>query len=128
MTTLPTKRTNHDTERHYFEQFRNAYVLPPGAICYADKPDVLVKGTRTTGIEITNFYLELGGEEGSEQRQRPRRYEVVSEAHRLYRAADAVAVPARRRPRGFPLPISLSSCGTAGDLSRNTALRERQGK
>lgn len=80
-------KTNRDTERHYFERFQKAYTLPPGTICYSDKPDVLVKGTRTTGIEITSFYLEPGSEQGGEQRQRHRGYEVASEAHRAYRAA-----------------------------------------
>lgn len=57
-------------ERHYFERFRNVYTLPDGAVWYADKPDVLVKGNRTIGIEITNFYLQPGSAEGSEQRPR----------------------------------------------------------
>jgi len=111
MRTPPTKRTNRDAERHYFEQFRKAYALPPGAVCYADKPDVLVKGTRTTGIEITNFYLEPGGEEGSEQRQRPRRYEVVSEAHRLYRAAGG---------KGIELTIEFNSAEPITSASKKT--------
>jgi hypothetical protein len=99
--TMPLrKRTNRDRELHYFEQFRKAYALPPGTVCYADRPDVLVKGIRTTGIEITNFYLEPGSEEGSEQRQRLRRYEVVSEAHRIYRAAAG---------RGIELTIEFNS-------------------
>ena len=89
MTTLPTKKTNRNTERHYFERFRKTYTLPLGEIGYLDKPDVVVKGARTIGIEITNFYLEPGSEEGSEQRQRPRRYEVASKAHSLYLAGAA---------------------------------------
>ncbi len=80
------KQTNRHIERAYFERFRQAYALPPGAVSYADKPDVLVTGQRVVGIEITNFYLEPGSDESSEQRQRPRRYEVASEAHRLYLA------------------------------------------
>jgi len=81
--TSSTQTTIRDIERHYFEGFRKTYELPPGAVCYADKPDILLKGDRTIGIEITNFYLQPGGEEASEQRQRPRRYEVLSQAHRL---------------------------------------------
>lgn len=80
----PRQETNRDKERYYFEQFRKAFKLPLGEIAYVDKPDVVVRGARTIGIEITNFYLEHGNEEGSEQRQRPRRYEVASQAHRLY--------------------------------------------
>jgi hypothetical protein len=98
--TPPAKKTNRDTERHYFEQFRKAYALPSGEISYADKPDVFVRGSRTIGIEITNFYLEPGNEEGSEQRQRPRRYEVALEAHYLYRAAGG---------KGIELTIEFNS-------------------
>ena len=80
------KKTNRDIERAYFERFRQAYALPPGIVSYADKPDVLVTGQRVVGIEITNFYLAPGSDEASEQRQRGRRREVASEAHRLYLA------------------------------------------
>ncbi len=80
------KKSNRDIERAYFERFSQAYALPPGTVSYADKPDVLVTGQRVVGIEITNFYLEPGSDEESEQRQRRRRYEVASEAHRLYLA------------------------------------------
>jgi hypothetical protein len=83
---LATKKSNRDIEHAYFERFRHAYALPPGIVSYADKPDVLVTGQRVVGIEITNFYLEPGSDEASEQRQRRRRYEVASEAHRLYLA------------------------------------------
>ena len=85
--TATTPQINREIERGYFEQFCNLYELPPGCVCYADKPDVLVKGPRTIGIEITNFYRQAGADEGSEQRQRPRRYEVLSNAHRQYLAA-----------------------------------------
>jgi hypothetical protein len=111
MTTPRTKKTNRDTERHYFERFRKAYALPPGEVGYADKPDVLVKGTRTIGIEITNFYLEPGNEEGSEQRQRPRRYEVTSDAHGLYRAAGG---------KGIELTIEFNSAKPITSASKKT--------
>lgn len=81
------KKANRDIERHYFERFNKAYELPPGTVCYADKPDVLVKGGRTIGIEITNFYLQPGSAVGSEQRQGPRRKAIVSAAHEAYRNA-----------------------------------------
>ncbi len=87
MTTTRPRITNRDTERRYFERFRKAYALPHGSVCYGDKPDVLMKGIRTIGVEITNFYLQPGNAAGSEQRQRERRRDVASEAHKLYRAA-----------------------------------------
>lgn len=111
------RKTNRDMEHHYFERFRQAYELPGGVVRYADKPDVLLKGDRTIGIEITNFYLEPGSDEGSEQRQRPRRYEVASEAHRLYRAGGGRGIEltiefiprSRLRPRAKRI-VAEDSC------------------
>jgi hypothetical protein len=78
-------KSNEDIERHYFEQFRQVYTLPEGTIAHGDKPDVLITGRTTTGIEITNLYLQSGANIESEQRQRPLRDSVVADAHRLYR-------------------------------------------
>ena len=39
------------------------------------------------GVEITRFYLQPGGSPGSEQKQQPRREDVVSDANELHRAA-----------------------------------------
>lgn len=80
-------KTNRDIERHYFEQFRGAYELPEGALEYADKPDVLLRGERTTGIEITRFYLQDGSSPASEQKQKRLREAVVSDAQNLHRSA-----------------------------------------
>jgi hypothetical protein len=66
-----TKKSTRDIERHYFEEFRKAYTMPDGTIEYADRPDVLVRGEQTTGIELTRFYLQPGSFLGSEQRQKP---------------------------------------------------------
>ena len=80
--TAPTKQQT--IERHYFEMFRKAYPLPPGDIIYADKPDVLLNGTPTLGIEITNFYVTEGASPASEQVQCKLRKAAVIEGHRLY--------------------------------------------
>jgi len=87
MNLRPAAKTNRDIERHYFEQFGEAYKLPNGAVEYADKPDVLLRGERTIGIELRRFYLQPGGSSGSEQQQKPRRQRVVSDAHELHRGA-----------------------------------------
>jgi hypothetical protein len=81
--TIPRK-TNRDIERNYFEQFAKAYALPNGVHEYGDKPDVILESTRTIGIEMTNFYLQSGGSSGSEQRQRPLRQVVVTDAQNLF--------------------------------------------
>jgi hypothetical protein len=74
-----------EIEQHYFEQFQKAHLsLPEGPIAYRDKPDVIITGSGTLGIEITNFYLEDGASTRSEQMQSCRRKSVVSEAQKLY--------------------------------------------
>jgi hypothetical protein len=71
-------------QRRHFEAFRKVYPLPTGVIVQGDKPDVILKGTRVIGMEITNFYVEHGSLPGSEQRQRELREKVVSNAELLY--------------------------------------------
>ena len=87
MTPPLPKKTTRDIERHYFKEFSNAYKLPDGTVEYADKPDILIRGERTTGIELTRFYLQSGGSLGSEQKQKPLREGIVSAAHKLHRHA-----------------------------------------
>lgn len=87
MTPTISRKTNRDIERHYFEQFAKAYALPNGVPEYGDKPDVTLKSARTIGVEMTNFYLQSGGSSGSEQRQRPLRQAVVTDAQNLFRGA-----------------------------------------
>ena len=72
-------------ESYYFEMFRQCYPLPTGRIEYRDKPDVILRGAKTIGIEITNFYLEDGGCTDSEQRQGEVRERVITEAQSIYR-------------------------------------------
>ncbi|MBF0561418.1 MAG: hypothetical protein HQL37_05225 [Alphaproteobacteria bacterium] len=81
------KKTTREIEQHYFEQFYRAYELPKGSITYGDKPDVLFTGERTIGIEITMFYRQPGGLPGSEQRQKPLRENIVTNAQERYRKA-----------------------------------------
>ena len=86
MSVTARRKTATEIERHYFERFRKAYTLPVGTVTYGDKPDVTLTGERTIGIEITRFYLQSGRVPHSEQRQRPLRNAVVSEAQALYSA------------------------------------------
>jgi hypothetical protein len=79
-------KTKRYRERECFQQFHSAYGLE-GVPIYGDKPDVIIKSSRTIGVEITNFYLASGDDETSEQRQRPRRAKVIADAQALHRAA-----------------------------------------
>jgi hypothetical protein len=81
--------SNQEKEHYYFEMFRRAYLLPDGIVEYRDRPDVIVKGKRTIGIEVTNFFLEDGKLAVSEQRQRAARERVVSEAQAKYQQGRA---------------------------------------
>ena len=72
---------NSEIEQYYFEMFRRDYPLPEGAVEYGDKPDVIVRGARTIGIEIRNFFLEDGSLPDGEQIQRKAREAVISKAH-----------------------------------------------
>lgn len=78
------QRSNQDIERHYFNMFCKHYKLPEGTIIFDDKPDVILEGERRIGIEITNFFLEKGNLEESEQKQSVVRRSVVSMAHQSY--------------------------------------------
>jgi hypothetical protein len=85
---MSNRLSNHEIERHYFEKFRAVYSLPSGDIDYGDKPDIILKGTRTIGIEVTRFYLASGNDFDSEQRQKPLRDVIVKEAQKLYQGAN----------------------------------------
>ena len=69
--------SNREIEHYYFVQFRSHFPLPLGEVEHGDKPDVVIYGERTLGIEIANLYLTDGGDPRSEQVQRKRRETVV---------------------------------------------------
>jgi hypothetical protein len=77
------KPTNQEIERYYFEQFRAHYSVPEGAVEFADKPDVVIHGPKTIGIEITNLYLSSGADPNSAQAQRVRRDGAIQRAQEL---------------------------------------------
>lgn len=78
------RRTARDIERHYFEQFRQHYTLPEGAVEYADRPDVHIIGERHIGIEIARLFIVDGSDPASEQVQIKRRELVMSRAQELH--------------------------------------------
>jgi hypothetical protein len=82
-----TRTKQQKIEQYYFDMFRKAYPLPSGVICHDDKPDVIVNGPQTLGIEITNFFVADGVSPNSEQVQRKRRQAAVTKAQQLYQQA-----------------------------------------
>lgn len=82
-----SRLSNQELEQYYFKQFQAHYPMPPGQVEHRDKPDVLILGHRTLGIEIVNFYLSHATNLGSEQTQRPVRDLVVKEAQAEYLAS-----------------------------------------
>jgi hypothetical protein len=75
---------NSEIERYYFEMFQKDCRLPEGVVECGDKPDVVIRGERSIGIEITNFFLADGASSESEQVQRRARAQVVSKAQSIY--------------------------------------------
>ncbi|HUI77515.1 MAG TPA: hypothetical protein VLY24_06350 [Bryobacteraceae bacterium] len=75
--------SQQDIERYYFEKFRRAYPLPPGAVTYSDRPDVRIAGAQI-GIEITHFYVTPGTSPASEQGQSNLREIAVAEGQKLF--------------------------------------------
>jgi hypothetical protein len=84
---IPGSSQQQDLERYYFERFRKIYPLPSQDVEYRDKPDVILRGERRIGVEITNFHLIDGERPESEQRQKERRESVVARAQTLYQRA-----------------------------------------
>ena len=83
---------NKDLEKHFFEKFRLDYALPEGIVTYADKPDVIIKGSRKIGIEISNLYIKDGNDLHSEQRQRNLRELVLQNAKARFFASGGSAI------------------------------------
>ena len=81
------RHSNQEVEKYYFNQFKAHYPVPPGQVEHTDKPDVIVHGHRTLGIEIANLYLSDGANHGSEQVQRRIRDTVLRLAQDEYLAA-----------------------------------------
>src|SRR5450830_163932 len=82
-----SRPSNQTIERYYFELFQSHYEVPNGDLVFTDKPDVIVRGTQTIGIEIANLYLSSGADPASEQVQRARRLQVIVRAQALHRAS-----------------------------------------
>jgi len=71
-------------ERAFFEEFQRHFPLPPGAIEYGDKPDIVIRGPQLIGIEVTNLYIADGRDPTATQRLRSRREEAIALAQRRY--------------------------------------------
>jgi hypothetical protein len=75
---------NSEVERYYFELFRKDFSLPRGEVNYSDKPDVILRGRDTLGVEVTNLYIADGSDQSSEQVQRRRRELVLQRAQKKF--------------------------------------------
>ncbi len=82
-----SRPSNRELEQFYFDQFRVHFPLPAGEIEYGDKPDVVIHGERTLGIEIASLYLTDGANPDSEQVQRKRREAAVRDAQKRHSLA-----------------------------------------
>ena len=93
-----------------FQSFQNDYSLPDGAIERSDKPDVLIHGDRTLGIELTSLYIVDGQDATSEQRQTIPRKRVVARAQELHSKAGGspIELAIGEPPRGSWRLVGLS--------------------
>jgi hypothetical protein len=85
------KMEKREREWKLFESFRNDYTVPIGTAELSDRPDILIRGDKLLGVEITNLHIVEGKELTSEQRQKIPRERVVSRAQKLH--ADAGGPP-----------------------------------
>lgn len=84
-----TKRKQEYTKQQeeewlVFQSFSKDHPLPNGLVERSDKPDVLIHGERTLGIEITTLHIQDGQIAGCEQNQvkpRQRAVELAQEIH-----------------------------------------------
>ncbi len=79
--------SNQTIERYYFDLFRSHYAVPAGELVFTDKPDVIVRGEKTIGVEIANLYFTCGADPASEQVQCASRRQVLKRAQALHRAS-----------------------------------------
>ena len=73
-----------EIERNDFEAFARDCTLPEGKIEYSDKPDVVIRGSRTIGIELANLHKVDGASPASERVQSLRRIEVIESAEQQH--------------------------------------------
>lgn len=119
------RKSNKEIEKYFFEKFMKAYTLPGGSIIYADRPDVILKGSRNIGIEITNFFLKDGSLPESEQIQQKAREYVIKEAENIYMAE-------KRKPisiffmfnKDTPILIKRNLIGNIVELGRRIEMAE----
>jgi hypothetical protein len=84
VTTTTTWTKQQEEEWNAFQSFQSDYSLPDGTIEHSDKPDLMIHGDRTLGIELTSLYIVDGRDAKSEQRQTKPRERVVARAQELH--------------------------------------------
>ena len=111
---IAVRPTHGRIERHYFKRFATAYPLPDGQIEFGDRPDVILRASRTIGIEITRLFSADGQAPASEQRQRQLRRSVITRAEAEYRRRRAV-------PRIVSVGFEVIGAGRSQSLARDLA-------
>lgn len=73
-----------EIEKYYFECFSKNYPLPSGKIIHDDKPDFMIVGEQTLGIELSRLFLASGNDKESTQVQNAQRKSVLRKASDTY--------------------------------------------
>ncbi len=80
--------TTEEIEKIYIDRFQKVFPdFPNGILEFGDKPDLVVKGEKTIGIEITQFYKQDGSKIESEQKQIKFRRQIIEETKAKYLGA-----------------------------------------
>lgn len=82
-----SRQSHKIEERSVFEKFRKAYDLPDGEPEFTDRPDVILRGAKTIGVEIALLHVGNGADPTGPQVQHARRQQVLEQAQKVHRAS-----------------------------------------
>jgi hypothetical protein len=73
-------------ERSYLDEFRRV-VSVPGIVEEGERPDFIVRGDATIGVEVVDLFHVPGSDPLGWQRQRPRGDRAIAQAHAIFERA-----------------------------------------
>lgn len=82
-----TKVTKKEKERRLLDAYLSMVPVDGAKIEEGEQPDFVLRGARSIGLEVTEFYIQDGANPASEQRQRERRDDVLAKAKVFYHSS-----------------------------------------
>jgi hypothetical protein len=109
------KPSKKEYEHWQLCRFRDSYAgFPAGELYPVERPDFLVKGARTYGVELTRLYQQPGGDGVSLQQQESLREEVTERAEGLYAGPASLALDVAVHFNDHP-PLSKQRVGAVAE-------------